>query len=111
MRTTLLRVALLISLAAPVTVHAASVASVAPHPENMSVEQLQGVSCILTGVMAATGAIFYSGTLAAAATAADWTIPLLVIPAAAGGYAVGCTVGSITGPGAHWLYLRFIGKP
>jgi hypothetical protein len=106
MKRTSIRLALLLTLAAPMAARAAP--TIPPNPENMSEMQLQGVACILTGVVTAAGAIYYSGTLAAAAAAADWSIPLLVIPAAAGGYAVGCSVGSITGPGVHWLYLRYL---
>ena len=108
MRKAAIRMSLLAALALP---GAAEAQSIPAQPENMSALQLQGVACILTGAATAAGAVFYSGTLAAAASALDWTIPLLVIPAAAGGYAVGCTVGAITGPGAHWLYLRFIAQP
>lgn len=103
-----IRIALLASLVLP---GVAAAQPIPPEPSNMSALQLQGVACILTGAAAAAGAVFYSGTLVAAASALDWSIPLLVIPAAAGGYAVGCTVGSITGPGAHWLYLRYFATP
>jgi hypothetical protein len=111
MRKTTFRLSLLASLMAPAVGSAATEPVVPANPENMSSVQLQGVACILTGVLTAAGAVLYSGPLAAAATAADWAIPSLVIPAAAGGYAVGCTVGAITGPGAHWLYRRFYSEP
>lgn len=108
MRKAAFQITLVASLAMPA---AASAQPIPPEPSNMTALQLQGVACILTGAATAAGAVFYSGTLVAAASALDWTIPLLVIPAAAGGYAVGCTVGSITGPGAHWLYLRYFATP
>jgi len=104
-----LRATLLFGLSMPLP--ALAQANIPAEPENMSLAQLQGVACIVTGLVAATGAVMYSGSLAAAAIAADWTIPLLFIPAAAGGYAVGCSVGSITGPGVHWLYRRYLAGP
>ena len=114
-RDTLCRIMLLAAGLAASPAMAAETAApraIPAHPENMTTDQLQGVSCIISGVAAATGAVLYSSTIAAAAaTVSDWTIPLLAIPVAAGGYAVGCNVGSITGPGFYWLYQRFFASP
>jgi len=76
-----------------------------PSPPGMSSEQLQGVSCIITGLLTAAGAVAYSGSLASAVSGVS--VPWLIAPVIAGGYAVGCSVGATTGPGAYWLYARF----
>lgn len=80
------------------------VTTIPDHPVNMSTTQLQGVSCIILGAATAAGTIFYSTTVTLASFASSWGIPLLAIPVAAGGFAVGCSVGSTTGPGLYWIY-------
>ena len=85
----------------------AALPAVPDHPSTMSVAQLQGVSCIVAGVAGALGAIVYSGPIATAAT--DWSLPFLLAPAMVGAYAIGCSVGATTGPGLHWLYVRYVG--
>ena len=97
--------------ATPVTTAAAASAPTATSgspipdsPANMSSQQLQGVSCIAFGLLTAAGALYYSTTVTLATFAQAWSIPLIAVPVAAGGYAVGCNVGSTTGPGLYWMY-------
>ncbi len=100
---------LTIGWAAPAMAQNRAVAPAVPdRPSTMSVTQLQGVSCIITGVAGAIGAVIYSGPIATAAT--DWSLPFLLAPAMVGAYAIGCTIGATTGPGVHWLYARYIGN-
>ncbi len=100
--------ALILGLAAPAMAQNRAAAPAVPdHPSTMSVAQLQGVSCIVAGVAGAVGAVLYSGPIATAAT--DWSLPFLLAPAMMGAYAIGCTIGATTGPGLHWLYVRYVG--
>ncbi|MGE0225215.1 MAG: hypothetical protein AB7F35_16420 [Acetobacteraceae bacterium] len=85
----------------------APTARVPEQPSNMTTTQLQGVSCIVTGLATAAGAVLYSNTVAAAV---DWSLPVVLAPVIAGAYAIGCTVGATTGPGVHWLYARYVGN-
>ncbi len=78
-----------------------------PPVSAMTAAELQGVTCIVAGVMTAVGALAYSGTVASTVGSSAWTLPLLIAPAMAGGYAIGCSVGATTGPGAVWLYNRY----
>jgi hypothetical protein len=80
--------------------------AVPEQPSTMTTTQLQGVSCIVTGLAAATGAVLYSNAVAAAV---DWSLPVVLAPVIAGAYAIGCSVGATTGPGVHWLYARYVG--
>jgi len=73
----------------------------------MTSAEVQGVTCIIAGVMTAVGALAYSGTVATSVGSSAWTLPLLIAPAMAGGYAIGCSVGATTGPGAAWIYNRY----
>lgn len=81
-----------------------SSSSVPAHPEMMTTTELQGVSCIALGTVTAAGALYYSTTVTLASFANNWGLPLLAVPIAAGGYAVGCNIGSTTGPGLYWIY-------
>lgn len=81
-----------------------ALAEIPSHPRNMSSSELQGVGCIALGAVTAAGAMYYSTTVTLASFASSWGIPVLAIPVAAGGYAVGCSVGATTAPGAYWLY-------
>jgi len=76
--------------------------------ERMTVAELQGVSCIVAGVLTAAGALAFGGALATAAL--DVSFPVLALPILAGGYAIGCNVGATTGPGAYWLYGQLAGR-
>ena len=103
-----LTLALTLGTAAPAMAQTRAAHPAIPdHPSTMSVAQLQGVSCIVAGVAGAVGAAVYSGPIATAAT--DWSLPFLLAPAMVGAYAIGCTIGATTGPGLHWLYVRYVG--
>ena len=104
----LLGMALALGLASPVMGQTRPAAPTVPdHPSMMSVAQLQGVSCIVAGLAGSVGAVLYSGPIATAAS--DWSVPFLLAPAMVGAYAIGCTIGATTGPGLHWLYVRYVG--
>lgn len=86
----------------PVCSHAA----IPEGPTGMTVPQFQGLSCLGGGALGSLVAYTYTDTLVLAGAV---TISPLVIlgPALATGFAVGCSVAANAAPGLFWLSTKF----
>jgi len=97
------RIALVATLA---LVARPSLAAAADAPRNMTLPQFQGVSCLGTGTFGALIAYAYTDMLVLTGTVV--VNPLVIVaPAVATGFAVGCSVGANAAPGLYWLSRQF----
>ena len=68
--------------------------------------QFQGVSCLGTGTLGSLIAYAYTDMLVLTGTVV--VNPLVIVaPAVATGFAVGCSVGANAAPGLYWLSKQF----
>ena len=70
----------------------------------MTLAEFQGVSCAGLGTVVGLGALAYIDPLAIAA--GSMSLPWLLVPVAAAGFAVGCSVGATLGPAFLWLHRQ-----
>lgn len=101
--TSLLRAALLaVPWLIPLRLHAAP----PDGPANMTVPQFQGLSCLGGGALGTLVAYTYTDALVL--TGAVTINPLVILgPAMATGFAVGCSVAANAAPGLFWLSTQF----
>ena len=72
----------------------------------MTVQEYQGLSCMILGTLTTLGVYLYSDVLTEALTGAAVN-PVLLIPVMALGFASGCSVGSTMSPAFLWLSNQF----
>jgi len=90
-----------------------AMAATAPPPApvvalGMTLPEYQGWGCLVGGSVGAAGVFTYSDVITMAAV--GMTNPLLLIPAMATGFAVGCGVGATVSPAFLWLGRAFGGS-
>lgn len=79
-------------------------ALIPPRDTPMTLPEYQGLSCIAAGALTGLATLAYLDPISVAAT--GLTSPLLLVPVAAAGFAVGCSVGATIGPAFLWFYRR-----
>ena len=67
-------------------------------PEGMPLQDWQGLSCLMGGLAAILGVLYYADVISGV------TAPALLVPAIATGFVAGCSAGSNAAPGLVWLY-------
>ena len=83
-----------------------ALAVAADAPRDMTLPQFQGVSCLGTGTLGALVAYAYTDMLVLTGTVV--VNPLVIVaPAVATGFAVGCSIGANAAPGLFWLSKQF----
>ena len=83
-----------------------ALAVAADAPGNMTVPQFQGISCLGTGAFGAVIAYAYTDMLVLTGTVV--VNPLVIVaPAMATAFAVGCSVGANAAPGLYWLSRQY----
>lgn len=71
--------------------------------EELTMQELQGLSCLMFGGTAMVGSLAYVELLAAATATASAP---LIAPVLATAFVAGCGVGQILSPGLLWIYRR-----
>jgi hypothetical protein len=77
----------------------------APLPPTITLQEFQGVSCLVGGTAGALAAwtyaeVFITGTIVGS------SLPIL-LPVVTTAFVAGCGVGSIISPGLLWVYRQF----
>jgi hypothetical protein len=81
-------------------------AAIPEAPTGMTVPQFQGVSCLGGGALGSLVAYTYTDALVL--TGAVTINPLVILgPALATGFAVGCSIAANAAPGLFWLSTKF----
>lgn len=96
--------ACLTALAAPAQAQRGDPAP-APLPPSITLQEFQGVSCLVGGTAGGLAAWTYAEVFITGGIAGS-SLPIL-LPVVATAFVAGCGVGSIVSPGLLWIYRRF----
>jgi hypothetical protein len=76
-------------------------------PQDITMQEFQGLSCLVGGSLSSIATLGYTEIVASAAAAATGATVSVVAPLMATAFVAGCGVGAIISPGLLWIYHRF----